>query len=98
MHSPSFNKKESISVVCLFLFFRETEYELQKLEKGFKDVGKGQAKEILELKRKVRCFVEYHRGKCAKRSLFAYSSMLGVVDEFEVLYSHLASRSRNMIT
>eukprot|EP00794_Sanderia_malayensis_P000477 gene477-1122_t len=31
----------------------ETEYELQKLEKGFKDVGRGQAKEISELTRKI---------------------------------------------
>eukprot|EP00112_Aurelia_sp_Birch-Aquarium-sp1_P012010 Seg2521.5_Seg2521.6 transcript_id=Seg2521.5_Seg2521.6/GoldUCD/mRNA.D3Y31 product="Centrosomal protein of 85 kDa" protein_id=Seg2521.5_Seg2521.6/GoldUCD/D3Y31 len=30
-----------------------TEYELQKLEKGFKDVGSGQAKEIAELKQKI---------------------------------------------
>ena len=35
------------------IIFSETEYELQKLEKGFKDVGKGKANEIAELKKKV---------------------------------------------
>ena len=52
-----------VFILYMRILFSETEYELQKLEKGFKDVGKEKANEIAELKKKVSLLSQITRGQ-----------------------------------
>lgn len=53
MQNVNFSHSLSLLYHVAYQYYSETEYELQKLEKGFKDVGREQTKEISELKQKV---------------------------------------------